>query len=422
MANYQKVKGTQDFYMDRADKLTYIENFASEVARRFGCEHIITPTFEYSEVFIKNVGEESDVVSKEMYTFKDKGDRSITLRPEGTASVARSFIENKYYANPGLTKFYYYGPMFRYERPQVGRFREFNQFGVEVYGNAGYLLDADVILSAYQIFTGLGLKNITLKINSIGNFESRQNYSKALKEYFSKYIDTMCEDCKRRLNTNPMRILDCKVDKDNEALKHVPSIHDYLTLESKEYFDKLVKVIESFNIPYGVDYNLVRGLDYYTDTVFEFIIKSDDDLNDLALGGGGKYASMIESMCGVDVPGIGYAFGLERILSVMDAQNVWDDKIKESHADVVVFGLDEESKLCAFSFVNELRSQGLRCEIDYNSCSMKAQFKLADRCKARYIVIIGEEERNTNIFTVKDTLLKSQEKIKKEDILNYIKK
>lgn len=419
MANYQKIKGTQDFFNEQADKMTFIENFASEVVKKYGCKHIITPTFEAKEVFEKNVGEESDVVSKEMYTFKDKGDRMITLRPEGTAAVARSFIENKMYANPGLTKFFYYGPMFRYERPQVGRYREFNQFGIEIYGNGNYLLDCDVILSAYDIFNGLGVKNIKLKINSIGNFESRQNYSKALKEFFSKHIDKMCDDCKRRINTNPMRILDCKVDSEFINTLDIPSIKDYLTKESQDYFNNLIETIKKFDINYEIDYNLVRGLDYYTDTVFEFTIESDDELNGLALGGGGKYASMIESMCGIDVPGIGYAFGVERLSAIMDKQNAW--KKIDNNVDCVIMGLDDESKTCSIELARSLRNNGYTVEIDYNSCSMKSQFKLAERVKAKYIVIIGEEERISGIYTVKNTILKEQAKIEKEKIIDYLR-
>ena len=420
MANYQKIKGTQDFYDLSARKLKYIENFASDLASKYGCKHIITPIFEATEVFVKNVGEDSDVVTKEMYTFDDKGHRSITLRPEGTAAVARSFIENKMYANPGLTKYYYYGPMFRYERPQVGRYREFNQFGIEVYGNGSYLLDVDIILAAYNIFTGLGIENVTIKINSIGNFESRQNYSKALKEHFSKYINTMCEDCKRRINTNPMRILDCKVDAKHEALKEVPSINDYLTTESKEYFDNVCKTLKELNVPYVIDYNLVRGLDYYTDTVFEFIIQSDDELNGLALGGGGKYAKMIESMCGVDVPGIGFAFGLERISAIMDKQNIWENIFNDSKP-VVIMALDPESKILSLKLANDLRKNNIEVSIDYNSYTMKSQFKLADRLNSKYIVIIGEEERISGEYTVKNTVLKTQEKVNKENLLEYLR-
>lgn len=420
MANYQKIKGTQDFYDLSAKKLKYIENFASKLASKYGCKHIITPTFEATEVFVKNVGEESDVVCKEMYTFDDKGHRCITLRPEGTAAVARSFIENKMYANPGLTKYFYYGPMFRYERPQVGRYREFNQFGIEVFGKGSYLLDVDVILAAYNIFTGLGIENVSIKINSIGNFESRQNYSKALKEHFSKCIDSMCEDCKRRIDTNPMRILDCKIDCKHESLKNVPSINEYLTLESKEYFDNVCNTLKELNIPFVIDYNLVRGLDYYTDTVFEFIIQSDDELNGLALGGGGKYAKMIESMCGVDVPGIGFAFGLERISAIMDKQNIWNNILVEENT-VVIMGLDEESKIESLKLANELRKNNIEAQIDYNSCTMKAQFKLADRLNSKFIVIIGEEERISGEYTVKNTVLKTQEKVNKNILIEYLR-
>ena len=393
MANYQKVKGTQDFYGEGARKMHYIEDYASKVLNLFGCSPLITPIFENSEVFIKNIGEESDVVSKEMYTFKDKGDRSITLRPEGTAAVARFFIENKLYANPNLNKFYYYGPMFRYERPQVGRFREFNQFGIEMYGTSSYLLDADVINSAYLIFKGLGVKNIKLKLNSIGDFASRAAYSKALKEYFRPVVHELCDDCKRRLETNPMRILDCKVDKCHPSFDNAPKVKDYLSEEAKAYFNRLCNTIEALNIPYEIDDNLVRGLDYYTDTVFEFIISSDDELNGLAICAGGKYASMIESMCGVDVPGIGYAFGIERLVSVMEAQGLWDGLLDNNDTEVVVFGLDDESKTLALKETNYLRENGIRCEIEYKSNSMKSQFKLAERVNARFIVIIGENER-----------------------------
>ena len=256
MANiYQKVKGTQDFYDLDADKMTELIQTASNVAKTYNCKHIETPIFELKEVFEKNTGEETDIVSKEMYTFLDKGNRYITLRPEGTPAVARFFIENKLYANPGLTKFFYYGPMFRYERQQAGRYRQFNQFGIEIYGNSNYLLDVDVIKIAYDIYKSFNIKNVKLKINSIGNFTSRANYSKALKEYFAKYIDTMCEDCKRRINTNPMRILDCKVDSGHEALKNVPNISSYLTDESKEYFKNVLKTLDALKIPYEVDTN-----------------------------------------------------------------------------------------------------------------------------------------------------------------------
>ncbi len=418
--NYQKAKGTQDFYDLDAKKMDEVCAVAAKVASTYGCKYLKTPIFEHAEVFEKNVGEESDIVSKEMYTFKDKGDRLMTLRPEGTAAVARFFIENKLYANPGLTKLYYYGPMFRYERQQAGRYREFNQFGIEFYGQSSYLLDVDVIKCAYDIVKSFNINNVVLKINSIGDFNSRTNYSKALKEYFNTYIDTMCEDCQRRLNTNPMRILDCKVDKNNPAIKNAPNIKKYLTEESITYFNNVLKALDNLNIKYEVDDNLVRGLDYYTDTVFEFIIQSDDDLNGLALVAGGKYANMINSMCGVDVPGIGFALGVERLKAVADMIGYKWECIPKS-SPVVIMALDDESKNESMKLASFLRANQIDVEIDYNSISMKSQFKLAERVKAKYIIIIGETERQTQIYSIKNTETRSQENVKLEDLINYIR-
>lgn len=425
MANYQKIKGTKDFFGDKSVKLTYVERVAKDVAISFGYGEIVTPIFENTDVFVKNVGEDSDVVNKEMYTFKDKGNRSITLRPEGTAAVARCFIENKMYASSmPLTKLFYFGPMFRYEQPQTGRYREFRQFGVEVFGNGSPLLDCDIIMSAYAIFEKLGLKNIKLVINSIGNFESRKLYSSALKDYFSQYIDKMCDDCKRRINTNPMRILDCKNDKnltvdEKNVMENAPKINDYLTEEAKEYFDEVVNILNSFNIPFKVDYNLVRGLDYYTDTVFEFIIESDDELNGLALGGGGRYADMIKSMINIDVSGMGYAIGVDRLISVMESQNLFNDL--DVKIDAVIMGLDKESKILSLQLAQNMRKNGLIVEMDYKNTSMKPQFKLCDKLNPKYIIIIGETERLSGNFTVKNTQTKTQEIVNINDIINYIK-
>ena len=426
MANYQKVKGTKDFFGDKSIKLAYIENITREIAIKYGFGEIVTPIFENTEVFVKNVGEDSDVVNKEMYTFIDKGKRSITLRPEGTAAVARAYIENKMYATSlPLTKLFYFGPMFRYEQPQTGRFREFRQFGVEVFGNGSYLLDCDIIMSAYAIFKRLGLKNIKLKINSIGNFESRKLYSQALKQYFSKYVDKMCDDCKRRIETNPMRILDCKADRhlvidDIKVMENAPKINEFLTDEARVYFDNVINTISKFNIPYEVDYNLVRGLDYYTDTVFEFIIESDDELNGLALGGGGKYADMINSMVNIDIPGIGYAIGVDRLISVMESQNLFNDI--EPKVDAVIIALDKESKEYGLNLAINLREAGIIVEMDYKSTNMKPQFKLCDKLSPKYIIIIGEEERISGNLSVKDTILKTQELVSIEKIIDYIKK
>lgn len=425
MANYQKIKGTRDFFGDKSIKLTYIENVCKEVAKTYNISEIVTPIFENTDVFVKNVGEDSDVVNKEMYTFKDKSNRSITLRPEGTASVARCFIENKMYASPlPLTKLYYFGPMFRYEQPQAGRYREFRQFGVEVYGEGTPLLDCEIILSAYAIFKKLGIKNIKLKINSIGNFESRKHYSEALKLYFNEYVENMCDDCKRRLNTNPMRILDCKADAKTivngvNVIQNAPKINDYLTEEAENYFKEVINILSGFDVPFIVDHNLVRGLDYYTDTVFEFIIESNDELNGLALGGGGRYADMIKSMVGIDVSGMGYAIGVDRLIAVMENQGLFNDIFPR--VDAVIMGLDKESKIEAMKLASVLRDNDLIIEMDYKNVSMKPQFKLCDKVNPKYIIIIGETERLNGIYTVKNSDTKVQENVKKEDLISYLK-
>lgn len=416
---YQKVKGTLDFYDDSALKLKYLENEISKVIKNYGYKEIITPIFEVTELFVRTSGEDSDIVTKEMYTFNDKGNRSITLRPEGTAGVVRSFLENKMYANSNLTKLYYFGPMFRYERPQTGRYRQFNQFGVEAFGSSSPLLDADVIISAYQIFKSLGIDNILLKINTIGDFRSRSNYVKVLKEYFSKDIDKLCSDCNNRLQKNPLRILDCKVDSNSPIIKNAPKISDSLTEESKTYFSEVLKALDYNKINYVVDDNLVRGLDYYTDTVFEFIIQSDDNLNGLAICGGGKYSEMVKSFGGPDIPGIGYAFGIERVISIMEQKKLFPDLNRS--ADVVLIALDDESKLYSLNLANVLRTNGYYADLDYLNTTMKQQFKLSDRLNAKFIIIIGEEELNSNTLTIKNTKTKIQETIKESNLLEYLK-
>ena len=416
---YQKVKGTQDFIGLDAQKMRLIQDKMANVARCYGYEEIVTPIMENTEVFVKSVGETTDVVTKEMYTFLDKGGRSITLRPEGTAAIARSYLENKMYGEAGIKKLYYVGPMFRYERQQAGRYRQFNQFGVEVYGKAGAMLDADLIAFGYYLCKSLGIQNITLKINSIGDSTSRNNYSKALKEYFGGCIETFCEDCKKRINANPLRILDCKVDAGREEIVNAPKLSSFLNQESIEYFNEVKKYLDNLGISYVVDDNLVRGLDYYTDTVFECIINSDDELNGLAVVGGGRYANMLYDMGKVDVPGIGFAIGLERVKLLMEKEGLFDNL--DNSTEVFLMGLDEESKVVTLALANKLREKGIKAELDYASLSMKSQFKTAERLNAKYIAIIGEEERLNNTVNLKNTLTKEQITISQDDLIKYIK-
>ncbi|MDD3171924.1 MAG: histidine--tRNA ligase, partial [Bacilli bacterium] len=378
--SYQKIKGTLDFYGNDARKLRFVQNKASEIIKNYGFQEIITPIFENTEVFVRSSGDSSDIVTKEMYTFFDKGNRSITLRPEGTAAVVRSFLENKMYVESPLTKLFYFGPMFRYERPQAGRYRQFNQFGIEVFGEGSAFLDAEVIISAYNIFKSLGIKGIKLKINTIGDFESRDIYRQKLQDYFKDYVYDLCDDCQKRLDKNPLRILDCKVDREKEVIKNAPKIKDSLTEASLKNFQDILKILDSFGIDYDIDETLVRGLDYYTDTVFEYILDVEGDLQGLAICAGGKYADLVKSFGGPDIPGIGYAFGVERIVSIMETQGLFVDLI--SKADVVIITLDDESKSEGMKIARDLRCHKLLVEMDYKNNSLKQQFKLADRVKA----------------------------------------
>lgn len=416
---YQKVKGTQDFVGLEAKKLRYVESKIRSVIEKYGYEEIITPIFENTEVFVRSAGEESDIVSKEMYTFSDKGGRSLTLRPEGTAPVVRSFLENKLYAQRNLNKFYYFGPMFRYERPQAGRFREFNQFGIEAFGTSSPLLDADVIISGTEIFNALGIKNIKLKINTIGDFPSRTAYAKLLQDYFRNNISSLCRDCNRRLEKNPLRILDCKIDKDNPVLKNAPKIDTVLSDEAKIYFQSVIDILDAYGVNYEVDRNLVRGLDYYTDTVFEYILDSNDELGGLAICAGGKYSDMVKSFKGPDIPGIGYAFGIERIIAIMDQQNLFPNL--EAGADIVLIGLDEKAKEKTLLYANKLRMAGFYAEMDYVNINLKPQFKLSDQLQAKYLIIIGEEELNNKVLTVKNNTTKEQESIPEDRMIDYFK-
>lgn len=423
--SYQKVKGTIDYFGLLANKKRFVEGLAKEICKKYNLEEIITPTFENTEVFTRSSGDGSDVVNKEMYTFLDKSERSITLRPEGTAGVVRSFLENKLYVNPGLKKYYYCGPMFRFERPQAGRFREFSQFGVEFFGEDNYLLDVAVISLGNEILKNYGLENkYRICINTIGDFKSRMVYQEALKEYFSKCIDSMCDDCKRRLEKNPMRILDCKVDKENPYLKNAPKIKDYLTEESKEYFNNLKDALKYLGCDYYVDDNLVRGLDYYTDTVFEFIACNDDSensINGMAICAGGKYAELVSKFGGPQISGIGFAFGVERVINLMDKFNLFDDRIKQN-VDFVLIGLDKEAKLFTLKLANDLCALGYVCELDYKNTSFKAQFKLVDRVNAKNILIFGEEEIKNNLVTVKNNLTGEQKKLDLKEFLESLNK
>ena len=419
---YQKIKGTIDYYGIETKKRRYVENVFRDICLKYNIEEVILPTIENTEVFVRSSGEGSDVVTKEMYTFLDKGNRSITLRPEGTAGVVRAFLEDKLYVNPGLKKYFYTGPMFRYERPQAGRYREFNQFGVEFFAVDSYLLDASVIALGYEMLRKLGFSDndFILHLNTIGNFESRTNYAKALTDYFTPVINDLCDDCKNRLKKNPMRILDCKVDKDNPLLLGAPKIKDYLTEESKDYFNGVLKTLDKLGIKYVVDDNLVRGLDYYTDTVFEFISEGDGPLSGLAIIAGGKYADLVRTFGGPDTPGIGFGVGLERIIDLVDSLNLYPESISKK-VDYVLIGLDEESKVYTFNVAKALRDLGKVVELDYANTSFKAQFKVVDRVNPENILIFGEEEVKNGNVTIKNNTTGEQKTVNFNEFIESLK-
>ena len=414
----QKPKGTYDIYGDKAIEVLYLKKLIEALMDKYNASYFETPIFESSELFHRGVGETTDIVSKETYDFKDRGDRNLTLRPEGTAGIVRSFIENKLYADSLPLKAWYFGPMFRYERPQAGRYREFYQFGFEAFGSNDPMMDAEVIGIIVNFFNILGLKGIKVNINTLGDKESRENYRKALLDYFKPYLNDLCDDCKKRYEKNPLRILDCKVDRENEIMKNAPKMIDYLNEESKYHFEKVKEYLDALNIDYIVNSNIVRGLDYYTHTVFEVEadIKGFGSQNVLAAGG--RYDHLVEFIGGPSIPGVGFALGLERLFLALEKEGI-DIKEKEP-LDVYIFGASKEEKKYILSLGNTLRMNGFNVEIDYNNKSFKSNFKKADSLLAKYIIIIGEEEVKSKILTVKNNSTKEEYKIKLDELIEFL--
>lgn len=414
-----KIKGTLDFYGDNALKYQYLEEKAKVVSHRFGFMPIITPIFEATELFTRGVGEGSDIVNKEMYTFLDKGDRSITLRPEGTASITRAYVENKLYVTPGLKKFYYFGPMFRCERPQAGRYRQFTQFGVEALGPGSSYLDAEIINFASSYLKEIGLSKTTVLINNIGSGESRAKYEEALREYFKPHLESMCPDCKNRFEKNPLRILDCKVDKNTDIMNKAPRIFDFLTDEDKKYFIEICDILTSLGIKYEVSDRLVRGLDYYTNVVFEFIYEDETSpINGLTVLAGGRYNGLSKQLDGPNTEAIGFACGVERLMLALDELGKFDFLNTDALVQVITIG--ESVKVEGIKLANELREKGAYVEMDYVSHNLKPQFKLAERCKARYLIIIGEDEVKSGIYKVKDTVESTEKMLSKDEIFKLL--
>lgn len=415
MTNYQMPRGTQDILPNEIEKWHALEEYLQKFTTLYHYKEIRTPIFEHTEVF-KRGNDSSDMVNKEMYTFMDNGARSLTLRPEGTAGVCRSFVENKLYGSPDLpVKLYYMGPMMRYERPQKGRQRIFNQFGVEVLGVKNPYLDVETIALGYSILSGLGLKDLVVQLNTLGDDESRNNYREALKKHFHGYLDELCVDCHRRYEQNPLRILDCKVDHDHPAMKSAPKISDYLNEESRDYFEKVKAGLDALEIPYTVEDRLVRGLDYYTHTVFEIVSVNEDMGAQATLLAGGRYDGLIEYFGGPEMSGIGWALGMERILLALEAENI--EIAKDEGIDAYVLCLCKEAQLEAFKLTTMLRSHGFICDTDYQQRSFKAQFKSVERMKAKIAILVGEDELASHTLSLKKINTQEQFKIPADEII-----
>ncbi|MDQ0269855.1 histidine--tRNA ligase [Cytobacillus purgationiresistens] len=393
-------RGTQDILPGDVEKWQYIEKKAREICGKFQYHEIRTPIFEQTDLFLRSVGDTTDIVQKEMYTFDDRGGRSLTLRPEGTASTVRSFVEHKMfgYANQPV-KLYYMGPMFRYERPQAGRYRQFVQFGVEAIGSDDPAIDAEVIALAMSLYKEMGLKKLKLIINSLGDKESRTAHREALINHFQPRIGEFCSDCQGRLEKNPMRILDCKQDRDHELMKTAPSIIDYLNEESKQYFIKVQTYLTNIGVEFEVDPNLVRGLDYYNHTAFEIMSDAEGFGAITTLCGGGRYNGLTEEVGGPEAPGIGFALSIERLIAALDAEKV--DLPLHKGIDCYVVSLGEAAKDYTVGVLHKLRESGFSAERDYLDRKIKAQFKAADRLNAKYVAILGEDELKANKINLK---------------------
>lgn len=409
-----KQKGTYDIYGDLAKKRAYIDEILASISEKYNYNYIETPVFESSELFHRGVGESTDMVQKETYDFKDRGDRELTLRPEGTAGVVRWFIENKLYGNmTDPVKVFYNMKMYRYERPQSGRNREFTQWGFECFGSDDVMSDAEVISLAYNAYRLLGLDDITIKINSLGDNESRNNYRDALVNYFKPHINELCEDCQERLTKNPLRILDCKVDAENEILKSAPKTLDYLNEESKKRFEDLKNLLDMMDINYEIDERLVRGLDYYNHTVFEVVLN-----NSYALGGGGRYNGLVETLGGPSVPAVGFAMGYDRTILAIEEEGV-NIPINDSIDAYILYVSDTEKETASY-IVQDLRLNGFIAETDLMKKSLKAQFKSVDRYNSKYLIVLNDEELKQNKLTIKDNKTKEEESINLNDLVDYL--
>ena len=407
------LKGMKDRHSDDVRKYDFIVDTAKKVFSKYGFERIITPILEETELFRRSVGDETDVVSKEMYEFKDKGNRSVSMRPEGTAGVVRAYLEAGLHKSDPIVKWFYNGPMYRYEAPQKGRYREFHQVGAEIFGIRSPYLDAEIIRMGCEFLEKLGITGLTVEINSLGNIESRKKYIEDLKAFMAERLDKLSEDSKKRYEKNPLRALDSKDKGDQEEFKDAPKLYDYLDEESKKYFEDTKKYLELLNIKYVENSKLVRGLDYYSDTVFE--IKSDKLGAQATVLAGGRYDRLLEILDNVKIPAIGFAAGMERIAMLMDEKLVEN---KENGVYVVYF---DDTKEYFIKTLEELRKNDIKASFDYNPKSFGAQMKKANKINAEYVLILGEDEQKENVVTLKKFSTGEQEKYSLDEVIEIVK-
>ena len=407
------LKGMKDRHSDDVKKYDFIVDTAKKVFSKYGFERIITPILEETELFRRSVGDETDVVSKEMYEFKDKGNRSVSMRPEGTAGVVRAYLEAGLHKSDPIVKWFYNGPMYRYEAPQKGRYREFHQVGAEIFGIRSPYLDAEIIRMGCEFLEKLGITGLTVEINSLGNIESRKKYIEDLKAFMAERLDKLSEDSKKRYEKNPLRALDSKDKRDQEQFKDAPKLYDYLDEESKKYFEDTKKYLELLNIKYVENSKLVRGLDYYSDTVFE--IKSDKLGAQATVLAGGRYDRLLEILDNVKIPAIGFAAGMERIAMLMDENLIGN---KENGVYIVYF---DDTKEYFIKTLEELRKNDIKASFDYNSKSFGAQMKKANKINAEYVLILGEEEQKENVVTLKKFSTGEQEKYSLDKVIEIVK-
>jgi len=412
----QAIRGVKDIMPDEIEKWRWVENKANQVFNRYGFKEIRLPIFEKTKLFSRGIGETTDIVEKEMYTFEDRGGEKVTLRPEGTASVVRAFIEHKMYTTQTVQKFYYLGPMFRYERPQAGRFRQFYQIGVEALGSHNPSIDVEVMIMLMEFFNVLGLNQFELQINSLGCNKCRPEYQETLKKSITNHLTDLCKNCNTRYQKNPLRVLDCKIERDIEIASKLPRITDHICNECKCHFEKVQGLLRETQIPYSINSNLVRGLDYYTHTAFEVTSRELGTQN--AISGGGRYNTLVEEFEGPPTPCFGFALGLERLISLIPF-----DKMEsiETNPDVFVVALGEEAKLKVFNLVHQLRSVGISVERDYDGGSIKSQMRKANRSASSFALIIGENEIKSGNYQLKNMHDGKQSNITADSCVEEIK-